>query len=161
VYPGQVIWEGTNLSEGRGTTKPFELFGAPFLNTMRLEKMLPTEAKAGCHLQHFSFRPTFHKWAGELCEGFMLYVLNPREFKPFFTSLSLLAAVLENHSDHFEWKAPPYEYEYEKKPIDLILGDPHIREKLESGTPVSELWNSSKEELEEFMEFRRPYLLYC
>ncbi|HDR14324.1 MAG TPA: DUF1343 domain-containing protein, partial [Desulfobacteraceae bacterium] len=122
VYPGQVIWEGTNVSEGRGTCRPFEIFGAPFLDASAVRKALDPAALRGCHLQDYMFRPTFHKWSRELCRGFMLHVIDPELYEPYYTSLCLLQAVFEVHPDHFKWRDPPYEYEYEKAPIDLILG---------------------------------------
>ena len=160
VYPGQVIWEGTNLSEGRGTCRPFEVFGAPYLNPTAIKHCLDPEATRGCLLQEFSFRPTFHKWQGELCHGFMIQVLDPRVYRPYFTSLALLKAVLEIHRDNFEWKEPPYEYEYKKKPIDLIMGNSSIRRELESGGALSFTEKKWEKELEYFFEWREAYLLY-
>jgi uncharacterized protein YbbC (DUF1343 family) len=160
VYPGQVIWEGTNLSEGRGTCRPFEIFGAPYLNTDAIQRALEPEATAGCILQKYSFRPTFQKWKGELCRGFMLHILDPQTYRPFFNSISLLKAIMEIHREDFQWKAPPYEYEYEKKPIDLIIGDAQLRRNLESGASLSHLKKTWDKDLESFRRWRKPYLLY-
>ncbi len=160
VYPGQVIWEGTHLSEGRGTCRPFEIFGAPYINPGAVKKALEPEALEGCRLQEYTFRPTFHKWQGELCRGFMIHVLDLNKYQPYFTSLALLKAILDIHPKEFEWKSPPYEYEYEKRPIDLILGDGEVTEALESGGPVSQIRDGWREGLSGFQEQRRPYLLY-
>lgn len=160
VYPGQVIWEGTNLSEGRGTCRPFEIFGAPYLDTTAIRHALDQEATCGCHLQEFSFRPTFHKWQGELCRGFMIHVIDPHVYRPYFTSMALLKAAMETHRGRFEWKDPPYEYEYIKKPIDLIMGNSSLRLDLESGTPLSIIKEKWEADLEYFLQWRKPYLLY-
>ena len=160
VYPGQVIWEGTNLSEGRGTCRPFEIFGAPFLDTKLIKKRLTPETAEACHLQDICFRPTFHKWEGELCHGFMIHVLDPHLYCPYFTSIALLKAIIETHGEQFMWREPPYEYEYEKMPIDLILGDLSLRDKIERGVDLFRIREGWGAELENFLEWRRPYLLY-
>jgi len=160
VYPGQVIWEGTNLSEGRGTCRPFEIFGAPYLDTALIKQKLSAAATAGCVLQEIIFRPTFNKWAGENCHGFMIHVLDPSTYRPFITTMALLRVILENHGDRFAWKDPPYEYEYEKLPIDIILGDSELRRKIEGGTELSLLEDKYLVDLNDFLEWRRSYLLY-
>jgi len=160
VYPGQVIWEGTNLSEGRGTCRPFEIFGAPFLDTKVIRQGLAREAMKGCYLQEITFRPTFHKWEGELCRGFMIHILDYRMFRPYFTSVALLKTIVDLYRGQFRWKEPPYEYEYEMMPIDMILGNSELRKELESGEDllgIKERWLSEKKE---FIEWRKPYLLY-
>ncbi|MCP4682297.1 MAG: DUF1343 domain-containing protein [Desulfobacterales bacterium] len=160
VYPGQVTWEGTNLSEGRGTCRPFEIFGAPYLDTGAVKKSLGPEAQKGCYLQEYSFRPTFNKWQGDLCRGFMIHVLDPRKFQPYFFALSMLKAVMEIHTRDFEWKAPPYEYEYNRMPIDLILGHISIRKELESGISPLSIKEKWLPDLDSFIQWRKPYLLY-
>lgn len=160
VYPGQVIWEGTNISEGRGTCRPFEIFGAPFLDTKTIQQELEPEATAGCYLQEYSFRPTFHKWDGKVCYGFMIHILDPQVYRPYFTSIALLRAVMKIHSGDFEWKSPPYEYELKKSPIDLIMGDLSLRRDLESGVPLSNIREKWLPDLEAFTQWRRPFLLY-
>jgi uncharacterized protein YbbC (DUF1343 family) len=160
VYPGQVIWEGTNVSEGRGTCRPFEIFGAPYLDTESIKRVLEPEAKAGCHLQEYSFRPTFHKWEGEICRGFILHVLDPRSYRPYFTSIALLKSIMELHPGDFQWTSPPYEYEYKKKPIDLIMGDSSVRRDLENGMPPSQIKEKWAAGLGDFIQWRSKYLLY-
>ena len=161
VYPGQVIWEGTNISEGRGTCRPFEIFGAPFVNTREILKALDQARLSGCVLQEISFRPTFHKWKEEVCSGFMIHVTDPRRFFPYFTALSLLQAILTVHPQHFCWKEPPYEYEYSKLPIDLITGDEGIRKTLEEGRDLLYLKERWDEDLRGFLGWRSPHLLYA
>ncbi len=158
VYPGQVLLEGTNLSEGRGTTRPFELFGAPFLEPRQVKAILPE--LPGVILREAHFEPTFHKWAGELCRGFQLHVTDRASFKPYYTTLALLAAIRELYPEQFAWRQPPYEYENERLPIDLLTGDAAIRLGLEQGLSAAELEAAWQEDLARFMETRREFLLY-
>ncbi len=160
VYPGQVIWEGTNVSEGRGTCRPFEIFGAPYWKPRAIERALDPRAKSGCQLQEFEFRPMFQKWQGEVCRGFLIHVTDPRAYRPFATTLCLLQAVLELYPAHFCWREPPYEYEFEKLPVDLILGDRKLRERLEAGEKVSTLEEEWAEQLRSYDQWRKPFLLY-
>jgi uncharacterized protein YbbC (DUF1343 family) len=160
VYPGQVIWEGTNVSEGRGTCRPFEIFGAPFLDTDMIRQRLIKEAMEGCFLQDMTFRPTFNKWEGELCRGFMLHVLDYAMFRPYFTSLALLKAVIETHKKDFRWKEPPYEYEFERMPIDIILGDGDLRKEVEYGGDLMDIQERWLLNHRDFVEWRRDFLLY-
>ncbi len=160
VYPGQVIWEGTNISEGRGTCRPFELFGAPFINPYKLKKGLPSEDIRGCYLQESYFKPTFNKWKEELCSGLFIHVLDPVVFKPYRTSLSLLKIIIEMHKEDFAWRNPPYEYDFHRLPIDLILGDSLIRSGIESGKDIDEILEDCSEGVEDFLESRKPYLIY-
>ena len=159
VYPGQVLWEGTNVSEGRGTTQPFELFGAPFFDTPRILESLE-EKIAGAILRPTVFEPTSNKWQETSCYGFQIHVTEPQVFRPYLTSLQLLQSVLSLHGDRFEWKPPPYEYETKRMPIDLIIGDQSIRQRLETGEPVEEIEASWQTELQEFKEISRQYYLY-
>ena len=160
VYPGQIIWEGTNISEGRGTCRPFEIFGAPFINPSIIKKGLASKDIKGCYLQEYYFRPTFNKWKSKLCGGFMVHVVNPTIYRPYQTSLSLLRIILETYRDTFAWQQPPYEYEFTKLPIDLIFGDPSIRLALEAGKEIEQLLNAYSKELEGFLDSRKPYLMY-
>lgn len=160
VYPGQVLLEGTNLSEGRGTTRPFELWGAPFLEPVRIKARLEEIPLPGVVLREASFEPTFHKWAGELCRGFQLHVTDRWSFKPYFTTLTLLGVIREFYSQEFAWRQPPYEYETERLPIDLLTGDAAIRESLDQGTPVVDMEAAWQRELGEFLEVRREFLIY-
>ncbi len=160
VYPGQVIWEGTNVSEGRGTTQPFELFGAPFIDPYKILGAIETERISGAILRPVEFEPTANKWQGQTCRGFQIHVRQPDLYQPYRTSLILLQAVLRCHSDSFQWKMPPYEYEYERMPIDLILGNQQIRKQLTEMTPIADLESSWQKDLQAFEEMRKTYLLY-
>lgn len=160
VYPGQVIWEGTNLSEGRGTCRPFEIFGAPWLDTRLILNKIPKDFLTGCQLREVSFCPTFNKWQGEGCKGFMIHILNKHTFRSYETTIALLKTIIEYHGDSFQWKSPPYEYEHEKLPIDLILGNSALRDSIEASdelTRIKKIWLS---EFENFKNLRKPYLLY-
>lgn len=161
VYPGQVIWEGTNISEGRGTTLPFELCGAPFIKHQEILARLSRSADLpGLELRPIFFEPTANKWAGRTCAGFHLHVTEPATFKPFRTSLALLQAMLRLYPKDFRYKQPPYEYEYEKLPLDLILGDPNLRPALEAGEDLEALEQGWQKDLAGFDELRRQFFLY-
>jgi uncharacterized protein YbbC (DUF1343 family) len=160
VYPGQVLWEGTNLSEGRGTTRPFEYFGAPFIEPSRVKKHLKEFPIPGVNLLEAAFRPTFQKWRGAVCRGFFLQVNDRRVFQPYRMTLILLQAIRDLYPRDFQWKEPPYEYESERRPIDLLIGDRAIRRALEGGTEIDILEASWQEGLEEFRKIREGFLLY-
>jgi len=160
VYPGQVIWEGTNVSEGRGTTLPFELVGAPFWNTDEITERLKTHELPGCLFRPVTFEPTSGKWAGRSCSGYHLHVVDREEFHPYRTSLALYQTVFSLYPEEFCYKEPPYEYEFEKLPMDLIIGDREIRVRLERGVSLTELENRWQPDLAVFMEKRRRCLLY-
>ncbi len=160
VYPGQVIWEGTNVSEGRGTCQPFELFGAPFIDPAAVASRLETEATEGVVLRPCHFEPTSNKWQGRLCRGFQLHVTDPRTYRPYRTSLALLQAVATARPGDFEWKPPPYEYEFERLPIDLITGDARVREHIEQGRRIMDLVHSWQPEVDAFAALSSRYHLY-
>ncbi len=160
VYPGQVLWEGTNVSEGRGTTQPFEIFGAPFLDTACLEARFSTDMLAGVHLRPLAFEPTSGKWARKLCHGFQIHVIDAGTFRPYRSTLMLLQAVVSVHPEAFQWKSPPYEYEFEKLPFDVIAGDSSIRRAVENMEILEDLEQVWTEELKEFERIRKPFLLY-
>lgn len=160
VYPGQVLWEGTNISEGRGTALPFQLFGAPFLLPAFLKGLSDQVEYPGVRLRSVGFEPVSNKWKGSLCYGFQLHVTDPLCFQPYRTTLLLLQALLKAYPEEFEWKKPPYEYEYEKLPIDLIIGDQKIREAIESFEPIKSIEAGWSDGLREFEEIRKEYFLY-
>lgn len=160
VYPGQVIWEGTNVSEGRGTTQPFELFGAPFLNIQKILSLLDSDHLAGLTLRPVGYEPTSNKWQGSFCNGFQIHITDPAAYRAYTVSLALLQAILTCHKEEFEWSQPPYEYEYERMPIDLILGDVKIREELEAGMPLDDIVHSWQAELDAFAALRKGFFLY-
>lgn len=160
VYPGQVIFEGTNISEGRGTTTPFEIFGAPFIKPDKIAGFMGGRYFPGGVLRPVAFEPMFHKFQHENCRGFHLHITEPRAYNAYQTSLRLIQAVMYHYPEKFEWRAPPYEYEWETPPIDLILGDVAIRERLERFEPVEEIEADWLADLADFQKEIQPYLLY-
>ena len=160
VYPGMVLFEGTNVSEGRGTTLPFQLFGAPFINHKRMLRSLERYALKGVVLRPVTFEPVFDKWQGKTCYGFHIHVTDAGKFRPYRLGMALLQSLLQEHEDSFEWLPPPYEYEYEKLPIDIILGSREVREAIEQGVEPDELEKGWGDELESFHALRKDCLLY-
>lgn len=160
LYPGQVLWEGTNVSEGRGTTRPFHLCGAPFVDARQLKDEMDRRRLPGVVFRAADFEPTFHKFQGQLCRGLEVHPVDRRAFRPYLTSLTLLELILELYPEDFKWKMPPYEYEFERLPIDLILGDKSIREGLEGGRTARELEQAWLPDLQRFMDARHQSLLY-
>lgn len=160
VYPGQVILEGTNISEGRGTTRPFEIFGAPFIEPRRLLEAVEPDCLSGAVLRETDFRPTFNKWGDSSCRGFQIHVTDRDEFKPYRVTLALLSALLRLYPESFCWSSPPYEYVVDKLPVDVILGDSKIREGLEQGRSVKDMEREWSASLDGFLRLRSKFLLY-
>ncbi|MEE8398088.1 MAG: DUF1343 domain-containing protein, partial [Desulfobacterales bacterium] len=145
VYPGQVLWEGTHVSEGRGTTQPFELFGAPYFDTGKMRETLEPSLLAGVHLRPVVFEPTSGKWCNQGCVGFQIHVTDRETFDPYRLTLGLLQETMRHHPDAFQWKQPPYEYEVHRMPIDLLIGDRDIRKRLENFDPITRIEESWKD----------------
>jgi uncharacterized protein YbbC (DUF1343 family) len=141
VYPGACLIEGTNLSEGRGTTTPFQVVGAPFLDRNQLTAALMDAALPGVMVRPVSFRPTFEKFAGELCHGVMLHVTNPTAFRPVRSYLTLIAAARALAPEHFGFRTTPYEFETDTLAFDLLTGGIAVREALVAGASAPELCN--------------------
>jgi len=163
VYPGQVILEGTNISEGRGTTLPFELFGAPFLNCRLIfSEMEKIEKFSGIILRRQDFEPTFNKFQGELCRGFQIHVTDRKKYNSYLISLYLLYLIKKFHKDDFSWKQPPYEYEFKKLPIEIILADKGLFEMINNKHEIDfdTLATYLNKDLAEFKEISNKYLLY-
>ncbi len=160
VYPGQVIWEGSNISEGRGTALPFELFGAPFLDLDEVQAEVNGAKLPGCLLRPLVFEPTSGKWAQTACRGFQLHVTDMHSFRPYRTTLVLLQALLNLYPDDFSYKKPPYEYEFERLPMDLIIGDGKVRRAVEQGVDIYEIEHAWQNELAEFQQRCSPVFLY-
>ena len=122
VYPGMCLLEGTNISEGRGTTRPFELFGAPFIEAEKLSRELNQLRLPGVHFRENWFQPTFQKFAGQTCGGAQLHVTDRNRFTPYRTAIEIIRTIRRMYGDSFQWKQPPYEYEFERLPIEILLG---------------------------------------
>jgi uncharacterized protein YbbC (DUF1343 family) len=131
VYPGMVLLEATNLSEGRGTTRPFELIGAPFLKAHEVLEVLRSYALPGCLFREHGFIPTFQKWQGKYCQGIQVHVTNPGVYLPVFTTIAIISAIIETSGGLFQFKNPPYEYENGKMPFDILAGNAALRKFLE------------------------------
>ncbi len=160
VYPGQCLIEGTNLSEGRGTTRPFELCGAPWLDGVALAAQLRETAPPGVVFRPAWFKPGFQKWSGQLCGGVQLHPNDRALFQPVRTSLALLAAARELSDNRFRWRTEAYEFVEKPIAIDLLFGSSRERLALEAGAPWQEIAAPWKQEETEFRERRRPLLLY-
>lgn len=161
VYPGMCLLEGTNLSEGRGTTRPFEIFGAPFILPEKLSKRLADFGLDGAVMRPIYFQPTFQKHAGKLCGGLQIHVLDRRKFKPFKTAIGILKAVAELYPEDFKWNPPPYEYETNKLPIDILFGNGWLRQEIENGEPLDRLEARWQAESRAFARaWRNKYLIY-
>jgi uncharacterized protein YbbC (DUF1343 family) len=161
VYPGACLLEGTNLSEGRGTTRPFELMGAPWLDAWRLARDMEREGLAGVRFRPAFFTPTFQKFAGRLCGGVQVHVTDRRRFSAFLTYLLLIAHARRQDPARFGWRDPPYEYEFVKRPIDILCGTDAVRHAIEAGISPRRLVPIWTAQLRRFQRRRRRYLLYA
>lgn len=157
VYPGACLFEGVNVSEGRGTTHPFECLGAPWIDGERWAAELNGLGLGGVRFRACSFTPTFSKYDGQRCVGVQLHVLDRGSFKPVETALHMLAAVLRLWPEEFRWLEPSYD---RRRHFDLLAGTSKTREALGRGTPVQEIVDGWREKLEEFDEMRQDFLIY-
>lgn len=132
LYPGQVLLEGTNLSEGRGTTTPFELIGAPFIDPRKLFDAVAEYDLQGVAFRPLRFVPMFDKWSGQSCGGLSLHITDLTGFRPVQTTIALIAAIQRLWPNEFHWLPPPYEYETVKMPFDIIVGNASVRETIEA-----------------------------
>ncbi|MBS1712328.1 MAG: DUF1343 domain-containing protein [Armatimonadetes bacterium] len=136
VYPGQCLVEGTKLSEGRGTTRPFEYFGAPFIDAWEYCEAVNRLGLPGVVFRPVHFQPTFQKFQGQICGGAFIHVTDKGSFRPVLTTMAALGEIRRLYGDQFEWLEPPYEYEPVKLPIDILAGGPDFREMVDRGEPV-------------------------
>jgi len=160
VYPGMVLLEGTLLSEGRGTTRPFELAGAPGIEPEGLAGSLNALGLPGVHFRPATFEPTFQKHAGRPCGGCQIHVTDRRAFRPVLAGVAVIAACREALGDRFGWREPPYEYEHDRMPIDILAGTAKLRRDVEAGRTATDIaagWNAG---VEAFETIRRDFLLY-
>jgi uncharacterized protein YbbC (DUF1343 family) len=160
VYPGTVLFEGTNVSEGRGTTRPFELIGAPWIVAEPFAEALNARGLPGVRFRPVVFEPTFQKHARTTCGGCQVHVTDREVFRPVETGVALISSFRDAGPDRFAWRLPPYEYEAEKMPIDILSGSSRLREALDAGQAAETVAAEWPSEIAPFLEIRRRFLLY-
>jgi uncharacterized protein YbbC (DUF1343 family) len=160
VYPGSVFFEGTEVSEGRGTTRPFEIVGAPYVDPAELIAALRGDDLPGVVFRPHYFEPTFHKFTGELCAGLQLHVTDRQVFKPVRTAIAIIGHLWRLYPRQFGWKQPPYEYVYDKLPFDVIAGTGRLRQQIEAGATAAEIAAGWQTDQLGFDKLRRQYFLY-
>jgi uncharacterized protein YbbC (DUF1343 family) len=160
VYPGTVLFEGASVSEGRGTTRPFELVGLPGVVGERFADDLNRRALPGVHFRPVVFEPTFHKHAARSCGGCQIHVVDRERFRPVLTGVALAWRFRQDPAGGFEWRQPPYEYEHEKLPIDILAGSSSLREAIDADVPPEDIARSWESDVEAFDAVRARFLLY-
>lgn len=160
VYPGTVLFEGTMVSEGRGTTRPFELIGAPYLDANALAARMNAHGLQGVYFRPAVFEPTFQKHAKTPCAGCQIHIMDRETFEPVIAGAALIRECYGLAPEQFAWREGPYEYEHEKMPIDILAGSPELREQVEAQAPVTDIAESWTTGVAEFSALRLPYLLY-
>jgi uncharacterized protein YbbC (DUF1343 family) len=160
VYPGMVLVEGTALSEGRGTTRPFELIGAPFIRAREYAGHLNALGLQGVKFREAHFQPTFQKWSGSTCAGVQVHVVDRNVFEPYLTGIMTISAAMYLYPDSFAWGLPPYEYEYEKRPIEILCGGRQIPDLIQRSASPDEIRSTWQDAVALFLKKRKPYLIY-
>jgi uncharacterized protein YbbC (DUF1343 family) len=160
VFPGTVHVEGTQLSEGRGTTRPFELVGAPYIEAEVYARELNRLGFEGVYFRACGFQPTFQKHAGQTCGGVQIHVTERSRFTPVEVGVAVVKTAYDLYTENFRWKEPPYEYERFKNPFDVIAGTDKLRGSIERGESLESIFESWRENLEAFKREREPFLLY-
>lgn len=160
VYPGMCLLEGTNVSEGRGTTRPFETFGAPWIDPQILTSELSGARMRGIKFRPTHFMPTFHKFKGKLCGGIQIYVKNRNEFDPLTCGLKIIQIIRRLYPKDFSWRRPPYEFERKKMPFDILIGNSWVRDEIDKGTEIEKMRKRWQAELKSYKEMSKRYLLY-
>ncbi len=161
VYPGMCLGEGTNVSEGRGTCRPFEQFGAPWVDTDALLARLGKEELPGVAFRPVGFTPTFDKYKGESCNGLFIHVTDARAFQPLRTGIAIFQALHDVGPGKFGWRADAYEFVEDVPAFDLLCGTDQVRRGIEAGWPLERLLEGFSAQARTFTEQRRPYLLYA
>lgn len=160
VFPGTVFFEGTQVSEGRGTTRPFEIVGAPYIGAFELRRQLEKLNLEGVRFRACNFLPTFQKHAGQVCGGVQIHITERRRFMPVITGIAILQTIYNSYTSDFRWKQPPYEYVYDGNPFDVIAGTGKLREMIESRRDLDEIKSFMDESLPAFKFVREKYLRY-
>jgi uncharacterized protein YbbC (DUF1343 family) len=160
VYPGAVLFEGTRLSEGRGTCRPFELIGAPWIDGERFAEAMNARGIPGAWFRPVFFEPTFHKQANTLCGGCQIHVTDRKTLPPMRVAIEMLDEFKREAPAQPIWRDPPYEYEHVKPPIDILYGSDRLRAAIDGGEPPSAIMSGWRRDEDAFREARRQYLLY-
>jgi uncharacterized protein YbbC (DUF1343 family) len=160
VYPGAVLFEGTMLSEGRGTARPFELVGAPWIEAEPFADRMNAVGIAGAHFRPAVFEPTFQKHCRTSCGGCQIHVTDRLAFTPVAAGAALIREFAAAQPDQFAWRQPPYEYEHDKMPIDILAGQSTFRAQIDRQTPLDEIVGSWQAGETAFRQIRERYLLY-
>lgn len=160
VFPGTVHLEGTQMSEGRGTTRPFELIGAPYIDSERFAQALTKFDLPGVAFRACVFMPTFQKHGGKACGGVQIHVTDRQTFEPVSAGVAIIKTAFDMYPNDFRWKEPPYEYEYDRNPFDVIAGTTSLRQQIESGESLARISESWQLGLDEFARIRSEVLLY-
>jgi len=160
VFPATVFLEGTQISEGRGTTRPFEIIGAPYIDADELAEALDALQLSGVIFRPINFLPTFQKHAGKVCGGVFLHIIDRKVFEPVITGIAIVKTIHDLYTDEFKWKVPPYEYVYDLNPFDVISGTDKIRKFIVDGADINTIKHYWQNDVKEFQELREKYLLY-
>lgn len=160
VFPGTVFFEGTQVSEGRGTTRPFEIVGAPFIDENDLADALKSLELDGVIFRPTKFLPTFQKYQGETCGGIFIHVIDRRNFQPVITGFALVSLIYKLYKEDFKWKNPPYEYVFDRNPFDVIAGTLKTRQFIENNEDIKTVKHFWQESVKEFEIARKKYFLY-
>ncbi len=160
VYPGGVLFEGTQLSEGRGTTRPFELLGAPWIDAEPFAARLNALRIDGAYFRPAVFEPTFHKHARQACGGCQIHVTDRQTFRPVLAGVAAMGEFHRSAPDRFAWRQPPYEYVQDRVPIDILAGSDRLRQAIEADVPAREIAREWDAGTRQFLAVREKYLMY-
>ena len=160
VYPGTVLFEGILISEGRGTTRPFELVGAPWIEAESFARRMNALDLPGVYFRPAVFEPTFQKHAKQSCGGCQIHVTDRQRFRPVLVGVALAEMFHRTDPSRFAWRQPPYEYEHDKMPIDILAGSDTLRRQIEGNVPAAEIASSWQDDEDAFRKLRQPFLLY-
>ena len=160
VFPGTVYFEGVQVSEGRGTTRPFEIIGAPYIDSYQYTEVLNSLNLSGVTFRAVEFLPTFQKHAKTLCGGAFVHVLDRDSFESVITGIAMVKVIFDLYGESFKWKDTPYEYVFDRNPFDVIHGSTKLRETFEAGKSIKDIKDSWKLGESNFKELRKKYLLY-
>lgn len=160
VYPGTCLFEATNISEGRGTTRPFEIIGAPFINPKEYGAALNAQKLPGVYFRPLYFKPTFHKFKDEACGGVFVHVTNVAVFESFYTGLVMVKTAHDLYPKHFDWRREPYEYVTDKLAIDILSGSAEFRLLVEQGGELARYYQECQDEAQSFRAEAKEFWLY-